>query len=259
MGLLVEFMALNFINGSLSNPRGHALVFFQDSLSGTYYASYIVLLPITVDVSKYVPPFLMNQVGEIGAGDMNAFAFPPAPETVEGLDYLQQLAERRSDDLIDAGTITSSDVTDNMMKVNEIVEEYLQNYEDVYGASLAFSEETNEALTDGETDAGVNDLLYSLMGESDRLSELTKLVGKLRYATQTEEVTLISEAKEEIKALSTFLPASFEIDKLIQAAVDSRKGSEALTDLYLKRCFHLHREEYAELAAIETEIAAIVK
>ena len=65
--------------------------------------------------------------------------------------------------------------------------------------------------------------------------------------------------KRLLKALSTFLPDSFEIDKLIQAAVDSRKGSEALTDLYLKRCFHLHREEYAELAAIETEIAAIVK
>ena len=59
--------------------------------------------------------------------------------------------------------------------------------------------------------------------------------------------------------LSTFLPDSFEIDKLIQAAVGSNDGSETLTDLYLKRCFHLHREEYAELAAIETEIAAIVR
>ena len=116
-------MALNFVNGSESNPKGHAFVFFEDPTSGICYGSYVVLLPITVDVSKYVPPFLMNQVGELGAGDMNAFAFPPAPEPVESLEYLLQLSDQRSDDLIDAGTISSSDVTDSMMKVNEIVEE----------------------------------------------------------------------------------------------------------------------------------------
>ena len=252
-------MALNFVNGSESSPKGHAFVFFEDPTSGICYGSYVVLLPITVDVSKYVPPFLMNQVGELGAGDMNAFAFPPAPEPVESLEYLVQLSDQRSDDLIDAGTISSTDVTDSMMKVNEIVEEYLQIYEDAFGTTPVIAMETDESLSEGSTATRVNDVLYSLMGESDRLSELTKLVGKLRYATQTEEESLISEAKEEIRVLSTFLPDSFEIDKLIQAALDSNDGSESLTDLYLKRCFHLHREEYAELAAIETEIAAIVK
>ena len=252
-------MPLNFVNGAASNPKGHALVFFEDSASGVYYASYVVLLPITVDVSKYVPPFLMNQVGELGAGDMNAFAFPPAPEPVTDLEYLLQLSDQRSDDLIDAGTIRPSDVTDSMMKVNEIVEEYLQIYEDVFGAFSSDQSEIDESSSESNNTTGVNDVLYSLMGDSDRLSELTKLVGKLRYSIQTEEEGLISEAREEIKVLSTFLPDSFEIDKLIQAAVGSNDGSETLTDLYLKRCFHLHREEYAELAVIETEIAAIVR
>ena len=252
-------MPLNFVNGAASNPKGHALVFFEDSASGTYYASYVVLLPITVDVSKYVPPFLMNQVGELGAGDMNAFAFPPAPEPVTDLEYLLQLSDQRSDDLIDAGTIRPSDVTDSMMKVNEIVEEYLQIYEDVFGTFSSDQSEIEESSSESNNTTEVNDVLYSLMGDSDRLSELTKLVGKLRYSIQTEEEGLISEAREEIKVLSTFLPDSFEIDKLIQAAVGSNDGSETLTDLYLKRCFHLHREEYAELAAIETEIAAIVR
>ena len=252
-------MPLNFVNGAASNPKGHALVFFEDSASGVYYASYVVLLPITVDVSKYVPPFLMNQVGELGAGDMNAFAFPPAPEPVTDLEYLLQLSDQRSDDLIDAGTIRPSDVTDSMMKVNEIVEEYLQIYEDIFGTFSSDQSEIDESSSESNNTTGVNDVLYSLMGDSDRLSELTKLVGKLRYSIQTEEEGLISEAREEIKVLSTFLPDSFEIDKLIQAAVGSNDGSETLTDLYLKRCFHLHREEYAELAAIETEIAAIVR
>ena len=252
-------MPLNFVNGAASNPKGHALVFFEDSASGAYYASYVVLLPITVDVSKYVPPFLMNQVGELGAGDMNAFAFPPAPEPVTDLEYLLQLSDRRSDDLIDGGTIRPSDVTDGMMKVNEIVEEYLEIYEDVFGKFLPDQLEIDDSSSDSNNQSGINDVLYSLMGDSDRLSELTKLVGKLRYSIQTEEGGLISETKEEIQVLSTFLPDSFEIDKLIQAAVDSNDGSETLTDLYLKRCFHLHREEYVELAAIETEIATIVR
>ena len=252
-------MPLNFVNGAASNPKGHALVFFEDSASGAYYASYVVLLPITVDVSKYVPPFLMNQVGELGAGDMNAFGFPPAPAPVPALEYILQLSDQRSDDLIDAGTIRPSDVTDSMMKVNEIVEEYLQIYEDVFGTFSSDQSEIEESSSESNNTTGVNDVLYSLMGDSDRLSELTKLVGKLRYSIQTEEKGLFSEAREEIKVLSTFLPDSFEIDKLIQAAVGSNDGSETLTDLYLKRCFHLHREEYAELAAIETEIAAIVR
>ena len=88
-------MALNFVNGSESNPKGHAFVFFEDPTSGICYGSYVVLLPITVDVSKYVPPFLMNQVGELGAGDMNAFAFPPAPNLsrVLNISYSCQIKE----------------------------------------------------------------------------------------------------------------------------------------------------------------------
>ena len=57
-------MDLQFEMGDSENPRGHALVYFSDTGTALYFASYVVLLPITVDVSKYVPPFLMNQVGE---------------------------------------------------------------------------------------------------------------------------------------------------------------------------------------------------
>ena len=57
-------MSLDFTYGNPVSPRGHALVYFSDVQEQNYYASYIVLLPVTVDVAKYVPPFLMNQVGE---------------------------------------------------------------------------------------------------------------------------------------------------------------------------------------------------
>ena len=59
-------MTLSFELGNIESPKGHALLYFKDSVQDDFYATYIVLLPITVDVSKYVPPFLMNQVGEFG-------------------------------------------------------------------------------------------------------------------------------------------------------------------------------------------------
>ena len=39
-------------------------------------ATYLVVLPIQVDVSKYVPPFLMNQIGEIGAKELVSLRIP---------------------------------------------------------------------------------------------------------------------------------------------------------------------------------------
>ncbi|GIS65531.1 MAG: hypothetical protein CM1200mP3_17790 [Chloroflexota bacterium] len=42
----------------------------------------------------------MNQVGDTVPGDMSAFAFPPAPEEVDSLEILSELALARNDDLI---------------------------------------------------------------------------------------------------------------------------------------------------------------
>ena len=87
-GLMIyeAVMELKFEIGDSSQPRGHALLYFTDASSDKIFATYVVLLPITVDVSKYVPPFLMNQVGDTVPGDMSAFAFPPAPEEIENID-----------------------------------------------------------------------------------------------------------------------------------------------------------------------------
>ena len=70
-------MDFTFERGSADNPRGHALIYFQSFHdAGELLATYLVVLPIQVDVSKYVPPFLMNQLGEMGAKELSAFAFP---------------------------------------------------------------------------------------------------------------------------------------------------------------------------------------
>lgn len=77
-------MEIIFEKGSEEKPKGHALLYFRSSSDPEeLWASYLVVLPIAVDLSKYVPPFLMNQVGELGPKELSAFAFPPAPEKAE--------------------------------------------------------------------------------------------------------------------------------------------------------------------------------
>ena len=242
-------MTLSFELGKIESPRGHALLYFKDSVQGDFYATYIVLLPITVDVSKYVPPFLMNQVGEFGPGDMSAFAFPPAPEQVEGYDYLVDLAKKRQDDLLDGGEVTGTDVSSSMMKVNDVVQEYLELYEERYEIEALTLDESESA-----SELHVNDVLYSMMTEPDRLNELTKLVGRLRYAVESSEESIVKEVQSDINALSGYLPVSFQIQNLLEWAGKVSDQSSYMTDLYLKRCFHLSREEYKELGEVEARI-----
>ena len=243
-------MTLSFELGKIESPRGHALLYFKDSVQGDFYATYIVLLPITVDVSKYVPPFLMNQVGEFGPGDMSAFAFPPAPEQVEGYDYLVDLAKKRQDDLIDGGEVTGTDVSSSMMKVNDVVQEYLELYEETYGTEALTLDESESA-----SELHVNDVLYSMMTEPDRLNELTKLVGRMRFAVESGENSIVKEVESDINALSEYLPETFQIHRLLKWATAVSDESSHITDLYLQRCFHLSREEYKELGEIEAQIS----
>ena len=243
-------MTLSFELGNIESPKGHALLYFKDSVQGDFYATYIVLLPITVDVSKYVPPFLMNQVGEFGPGDMSAFAFPPAPEQVEGYDYLVDLAKKRQDDLLDGGEVTGTDVSSSMMKVNDVVQEYLELYEEKYEIEAVTLDESESA-----SELHVNDVLYSMMTEPDRLNELTKLVGRMRFAVESGENSIVKEVESDINALSEYLPETFQIHRLLKWATAVSDESSHITDLYLQRCFHLSREEYKELGEIEAQIS----
>ena len=246
-------MDLQFELGNSERPRGHALVYFNDTISGACYASYVVLLPITVDVSKYVPPFLMNQVGEIGPGDMSALAFPPAPEEVEDLEFLTSLAETRQDDLIFGGEYTASDVTSAMMKVNDVVQAYLELYEDETGV---IDVEGTNAIPE-KIDYQVNDIMYSMMSESDKLSELTKLVGRMRYAIESDEETLVDETEADLTALSSYLPDTFQLPMLIEWACKEGQRASDIANLYLRRCYHLSLEEYEDLGKVEEQIKAL--
>ena len=70
-------MALEFIRGNPDAPVGHAIVYFSDSSDpGKTGATYIMVLPISVDVAKYVPPFLSGHLESMGSSDVSRFRIP---------------------------------------------------------------------------------------------------------------------------------------------------------------------------------------
>ena len=87
-------MELTFELGREEEPRGHALVYFHDaSQPGQILATYFIVLPVALDISKYIPPMFAAQMGAIGVEEVSAFAVPPVPDRAEGYDQLKRLAE----------------------------------------------------------------------------------------------------------------------------------------------------------------------
>ena len=99
-----------FEKGDEISPKGHALVYFRDrNDTDSIFATYIIALPISVDVSKYIPPMFASQMQGMSTQDLNGFAFPPMPEKMDDIESVRSLAEMRGDYLIDGGTGVESD------------------------------------------------------------------------------------------------------------------------------------------------------
>ena len=249
-------MDVIFERSSDKEPKGHALLYFRSTADPEHVlGTYVVVLPIAVDISKYVPPFLMNQVGDLGPKDMSAFAFPPAPESIESRASLERMATIREDDILFGGSVNPTDVPSALMSVNEAV----QWYADI--CSQGATQSQPEVLSPVEEAAsgglGINEVLYSLMSDNDKLSELTTLVGRLRYAQESGEGALMKEAEQDINLLAEHLPENHQTPRLIEAAKSGGSRGAALADLYLQRCFHLAQEEYVKLGRVEEQIRAL--
>ena len=236
-------MDLQFERGKRETPKGHALVYFRHRYNpDEILATYLVTLPVKVDVSKYIPPMFAAQMQGIGSQELSGFAFPPLPEQVESLAQLRHLAETRDDDLIDGGTGDSGDPMELLQVVNELQQEYTRLYQQ--------SLET-QALPEAST---VNELLYELMGDRDKLSELSKLMGKLRFAAEGSDSRLVKEAEDEILTLAKYLPERYQISRLVNVAEMPAAVGAMLAQLYLERCYKLHEEDYLRLQEVEVEI-----
>ena len=172
----------------------------------------MIILPITVDMSKYVPPFLMNQVGDISATDMTAFAFPPAPEKLESHQMLGNIADISDDDVLFAGSIDPSDISHAMSLVNDAVQEYVKVYSEIVVNSPDFlaTDSSNE-----HNGVGVDDVLYGLMSEGDKLTELTKLISRLRFAVEGSDLRVIKETEDDIELLKIHLSDNYNITVVV--------------------------------------------
>jgi hypothetical protein len=135
--------------------------------------------------------------------------------------------------------------------VNEMLQAYSQLYAANAPASIAEPEEAEDPDGGG---AGVNEVLYGLMSESDRLGELTKLIGRLRYAVDGSEESLIRETEDEITVLEKHLPGDMQVPKLVAAVKTTDARGAQLAALYLQRSYHLVQEAFSELGAVEREI-----
>ena len=250
-------MALEFEIGDPSRPRGHALVYFRDWRDPEQVsATYIVILPVSVDIAKYVPPFLAGQIESLSAGDMSAFSFPPAPEPVNSEAEVRSLAEQRGDDLIFGGAHRLEDAASLMGLVGSITADYRKLYDDHAKTVKVSGPGQEESLDEGPRAGppGVDDLMYGLMDESELLNELTTLVGRLRYAIEGRDGATAQESETRIRSTGRYLPQNRRVDLLADAAAGRGPHADELARLYLDRAFGLYREDYRHVKTVEDRI-----
>jgi hypothetical protein len=261
-------MTLEYHIGDSTKPTGHALIYFQDgSKPDLVGAAYVVILPVSVDITKYVPPFLAGQVEQLGSGDMSSFAFPPAPEPVPSEAWLRETAQKRGDDLLFGGVVKLDDVTALMEVVAGISAEYAAQYDSLTSVpSTSDSQQSGsnalngEPITEGSAPApaaDVNDVMYGLMSEPDLLTELTTLMGRFQYESSGGDTAGARESEAKIRAIAKHVPENRRIDLLIEAATDGRAESAKRAQLYLERAFAMYREDYTRVHVIEQEIQAL--
>ena len=246
-------MDLQFERGDFENPRGHAIVYFRDSETGdSVSATYVVILPVSVEMAKYVPPFLAGQVESMGAADFSAFALPPAPERAGNLDELMQVAEYRDDDVIFGGVGDLNDAAELLNVVGEIVADYAGRYREktdqLTSAAIGSAGEPGPR-------PGLDEVVYELMNESDRLAEITTLIGRLRYAVEGGDLADAARIEAEMRAVASRLPENRRAERLVQLAGDPSPEAARVARLYLDRAYGLLREDYLRVKHLDERIA----
>jgi hypothetical protein len=253
---------LTFDLGSLDRPRGHALYYLRTSADpDVILVSYLVILPLSVDVTRYLPPFLTESLGTSAGGmigDQGAIAWPPIPERFEGIDRLRALATARGDDLIFGGTVNADQVEALMNAVSQAATEYFERYSrDTLALVGSGATGEESAAPDSPSDLSVDEVLYSLLGDRERLSELVKLVGVLRDAVERRDQRGVDAAAEDVRRLGRHLAPKYQVDALVAAAQTPGDRGRRLSELYVERCYRVVNEDYAGLEAVDAQIGAL--
>ena len=242
-------MDLDFDKGTPHEPKGHAIIYFRVRYEpDKLMATYVVTLPMAVDFTKYVPPFLASHLATEPLKGLSAFSLPPVPEEVESHEHLVRLAEMRSDDLVYGGTLSANDTPEMMQASSDAVEKYSRLWADFVGSSATATSEISDSGLD------VNDVLYSLMNGRDRLQELSKLIGKLRFAVEGDDHALSAEAQQQITLVGRHLPERYQVTTLLRVAADATRKGATLAKLYLDRCYRILEGDDNGVAELEKGI-----
>jgi hypothetical protein len=248
-------MILSYERGDANRAKGHALLFFRSwSDPSTVFATYLIVPPIAVEISKYIPPMFANQFQQLGGGGISVFPYPPIPEKVEGQDFLARLAEARDDDMISGGTADTSSPERLLQAASEAAQQYFESYTSQI-KSLATEPEPKPEPLPGESEpVDVDELVYGLMGDRDRLAELSKLSGQLRYAIGGEDTQLANDTVADMKRLAKYLAEKYHAQEAIEAARRPGNQGDHLTQLYLDRAYRIADEDYEAVRELEARI-----
>src|SRR6266849_10269908 len=121
-------MTIRFLRGDPQAPKGHA-IFIARSTTDTHtvLATYCVVHPMPLSLAKYLPSFLASQLSAEDLQDATNVPVMPIPPMLEegsSLEYLELLADRRDDDMVDLGSINPKDDGARMHMVGQSNQTY---------------------------------------------------------------------------------------------------------------------------------------
>jgi hypothetical protein len=250
-------MQLAFERGDPKRPRGHAVVYFRaTSDPSMILASYVVVPPISMDFSKFIPPMFAAQLPGILPSGPQVFPLPPIPEKVESMAWVEALAAAREDDLVHCGSADPMDIQRLLTLMTEVASEYGQLYENQAPLDDRPAPPADDAPVQS---VDVDELFMSLMSDAEKVNRLAKMTGTVRYAVEGKDQSLLDETVQEMERIGRHLAFRYQVADLIAAARDSGPHSGKLTELLLQRCYKLAAEEYDTLKALDSEIEALKK
>jgi hypothetical protein len=247
-------MMLSYERGDATRPKGHALLYFKSwSDPSAVFATYIIVPPIAVEISKYIPPMFANQFQQLGGGGISVFPYPPIPEKVESQDHLARLAQARDDDLLSGGTADTSSPERLLQAASEAAQQYFESYTSRI-QSIATASGPEQLQQESESAVDLNEMMYGLMGDRDRLAELSKLSGQLRYAIGGGDTQLADDTVTEMKRLAKHLPEKYRANEVVESARRPTPEGDQLTQLYMDRAYRLVDEDYEAVRELEARI-----
>ena len=112
----------------------------------------------------------------------------------------------------------------------------VENYSELYKKS---QNSNSTSIPESSEDLNVQNVMLSLMSEKDKLSEISKLIGKLQFAVEGKDSDQIQETEFEIQNISSYFPEEYKIGSILHLVKNNSLNSSKLIQLYIERCYKL--------------------